>query len=330
MGALSLLLGQPNGKFKVSTVTFDLPTTPRRSVYSYTKVDGLHPTQSSPHPRTSCTIKQCIVLSAVLLSLLLNIVLTFYLWKHVDIHDTDSGSLSTDALVSAVDKGTICMDCFSVGVHPGNHRRTDLHGITVHHVTDSTSVCCLENAEGLQRLLAIFADRFFDTTRTRNQDTNNNDSTVIQSIYTGAHVYLESDALTAAKPSLEWTEEYGYGSAYRSNDIYSDNNTLRVTKSGLYCIYSFFTFKTHQRRRRPENIIHTIRRTNTHLPNLGSTVILLAKKTMPEVSERFVTSFLSATVRLRQDDHVFVHVSNMSYIYRFPPSNFFGLYFVGT
>ncbi|XP_048258141.1 tumor necrosis factor ligand superfamily member 6-like [Haliotis rufescens] len=133
----------------------------------------------------------------------------------------------------------------------------------------------------------------------------------------------------ASAPSLQWNQDYGYGSAYKGIDIKSDGQNLHITKPGLYHVYSFFTFKTHQPRQHPDNVLHTIRRSNAHLPNMGRTVLLMAKKTLPEASERFVTSYLSATVRLRQDDHVSVTVSNMSHVYRYPPSNFFGLYYVG-
>ncbi|XP_046344411.2 uncharacterized protein LOC124125181 [Haliotis rufescens] len=330
MGALSLLLGPSTRKCKLSTVSLDQSTIPGKSGYRYTRVGGVLLTDTSQRDRASCTSNYCIVISACLLSLSLNIAVGFYLCKHINTKATDSASLFSETFVATVHESTVCTSCTSVGVHPGNDSRPDLHDLTVHYVTDSTSVCCLENVEGLQRLLAIFTDRIHDSASTRNQGTHNNDSAVKHNYNTGAHMYLDSDALTATNPSLAWTDTFGYGSAYRSSDISCDNNTLRVTRPGLYHIYSFFTFKTRQRRRRPDNILNTMRRSNTHLPNLGSTVILMAKKTMPEAGERFVTSFLSATVRLRQDDGVFVDVSNTSYIYKFPPSSFFGLYFVGT
>ncbi|XP_046343846.2 uncharacterized protein LOC124124666 [Haliotis rufescens] len=265
--------------------------------------------------------KLYIGVAVLFVSLAINIIGVVYFWRAVR-RDTGDGP-QAEALVSVLhDEGTVCTDCGSLGVQPGTYK-SDLHGLYVRLVTGSSYLCCLQNAEGLWRLASVFTNRLY-----KHKQPGTSEAPVTDE-GTGAHLYLDSDALKSDSPSLQWNQDYGYGSAYKGIDIKSDGQNLNITKPGLYHVYSFFTFKTHQPRQHPDNVLHTIRRDNAHLPNLGSTVFLMAKKTLPEVSERFVTSYLSATVRLRQDDHVSVTVSNMSYVYRFPPSNFFGLYYVG-
>ncbi|XP_046559938.1 uncharacterized protein LOC124268957 [Haliotis rubra] len=282
------------------------------------EVEHLPQQRGAGHTRKAKLLKGVLVVS-----LAINIILAaLYAWRTVH-RDTEVGP-SAEALASVLsDEGTVCTDCRSLGVNPETYK-SDLHGFYLRHVTGLSALCCLRNAEGLWRIASMFTNRFYKHTQTGTVPSEASKTT--QS--TGAHLYVDSEALKSGTPSLQWTQEYGYGSAYKSIDISTDGQSLSVTKPGLYHIYSFLTLKTHQLRRRPENFLHTMRRVNAHLPNV-SPLLLMAKKTLPEVSERFVTSYLSATVRLRQDDHVSVTASNMSHVYRYPPSNFFGLYYVG-
>ncbi|XP_046344421.2 uncharacterized protein LOC124125192 [Haliotis rufescens] len=259
----------------------------------------------------------------LIVSLGINVLAVVYVLNYVQ-HESGARP-HAEARVSGGHENTVCTDCRSLGVNL-DRRKSTLHELHVHHVTGSSSLCCLRNAEGLWRLASIFANRFH--TETRGDAFSSSARTSPKQ--TGAHLYVDSEALKLQPPSMSWNQKYGQNSAYISSDIESDGQNLHITRPGLYHVYSFFTFKTKQRRRRPEFILHTINRTNAHLSNIGSPVILMATKTMPEVSERFVTSYLSATIRLRQNDDLFVHVSNLSYVYEYPPSNFLGLYYLGT
>ncbi|XP_067668672.1 uncharacterized protein [Haliotis asinina] len=272
-----------------------------------------------PNLRKAGQSRTAILLIGVLVvSLAINIILVaLYAWRATR-RDTEVDP-SAEALTSALnDEGTVCTDCRSMGVHPGTYK-SDFHGLLVRHVTGLPALCCLRNVEGLWRLASMFTNRFYKHTQTGTVPSEA--SKPAES--SGAHLYVDTEALKSETPSLQWTQNYGYGSAYKGIGIIASGHGLSVTKPGLYHIYSFLTLKTHQSRLRPENFLHTIRRVNAHLPNL-SPLLLMAKKTLPEVSERFVTSYLSATVRLRKGDDVYVTASNVSYVYRYPPSNFFG------
>ncbi|XP_046342098.2 uncharacterized protein LOC124122938 [Haliotis rufescens] len=275
-------------------------------------------TETQPIPRRSCTTKRCIVTAALVLSLSVNAVGVFYWYHHHSQHAVNDGQ---SAEVSEVRTNTLCTACTDIGVHPGTRNISDLEDLIVLEMPGSSYLCCLQNVEGLQVLLTLFTAQSNTSSRTQQTDD-------VFSRKTGAHLYLNRDA-SKRSGSLEWTDE-SHDSAYISQSVICDNKTLQIKRPGHYHIYSFLTLKTHDCHRYPDKTVHIMTRSNANLPTLGRTTIIMAKKTLPEVSERFGTSYLSATVRLRQGDHVSVAISNMSYVYQHPPSNFFGLYYVGN
>ncbi|XP_046574296.1 uncharacterized protein LOC124282365 [Haliotis rubra] len=293
---------------------------------SYCKVDHLsQDVKSSGFERVPRCCKRSTAAVVLVVSLGINVLAVVWLLTTVTFKHKADDSPRAEARVFDVHENTVCTDCSLLGVHP-DRNQPDLHELHVHHVTGSSFLCCLRNAEGLWRLASMFATRF----HTEAVSDALTSSPRTKQIITGAHLNVNSEDLNLHPPSLSWTKNYGQYGAYSSGNIGTDGRKLHITRPGLYHVYSFFTFKTKQRRLRPEIIVHTVNRVNSHLPNLGPSVLLMAKKTMPEVSEKFVTSFLSASIRLRDNDDLFVHVSNMSYIYNYPPSNFFGLYYLGT
>ncbi|XP_067668487.1 uncharacterized protein [Haliotis asinina] len=292
---------------------------------SYCKVEHLsQDIRSSGLERGRCW-KRSSAGAILVVSLGINVLAVVWLVTTVTFnHETDD-SPRPEALVFDMHENTVCTDCSSLGVHP-NQNKPNLHELYVHHVTGTSFLCCLRNAEALWRLSSIFMARFHIAA--------GNDALTSSAgnkqICTGAHLNADSEALKLRPPSLSWNSNCGQCGAYISGGIDTNGHNLHITRSGLYYIYSFFTFKTKQRRLRPEIILHTVNKVNSQLPNLVPSVLLLAKKTMPEVNERFVTSFLSAAIRLRSNDDLFVHVSNVSYIYNYSPSNVIGLYYLGT
>ncbi|XP_071084754.1 uncharacterized protein [Haliotis cracherodii] len=287
---------------------------------SYLRVEHFQSqTETQPIPRRSCTTKRCIVTAALVLSLSVNAVGVFYWYYHHSQHAVNDGQ---SAEVSEVLTNTLCTGCADIGVHPGTSNISDLEDLFVLEMPGSSCLCCLQNIGGLQMLLTLFTAQ--SNTSSRAQQT---DADYVFSRKTGAHLYLNRDA-SKRSGSLEWTDESN-DSAYVSKSVICDNKTLQIKRRGLYHIYSCLTLKTHDWHRYPDKTVHIMTRSNANLPTLGKTTIIMAKKTLPEASERFGTSYLSATVRLRQGDHVSVAISNMSYVYQHPPSNFFGLYYVG-
>lgn len=102
---------------------------------------------------------------------------------------------------------------------------------------------------------------------------------------------------------------------------------IQVTEAGYYNIYSFLTLKTRSELVNNINVKHSIRRTNRQ--SLPYTDVILYKSVeMCRTSETFTNSYLDGVVKLNSKDEIYVYVSNTSALYKFLPSNFFGLHLV--
>ncbi|XP_046559940.1 uncharacterized protein LOC124268961 [Haliotis rubra] len=289
---------------------------------SYLTVEHLQPQRETPPiPRSFCSAKRVIFTTVLVLSLSANAAFLFYLYRH-HFKDATRDDQPVQVSQSEVHGSTFCTDCTDIGVHPGMRNISDLEDLLVQITPNSSYLCCLKNVQGRQMLLDLFTDQSNNAFKSQQPGAG-----LVFTRKSGAHLYLNSDA-SKKSGSLEWTDET-HCSANTNDSVIYDNKTLQIKRRGTYRIYSLLTLKSQHWHRQPDNVVHVMKRSNTNLPNLGSIYIIMAKKTLPEVSGRFVTSYLSATVRLRQGDHVSVTVSNMSYVYRFPSSNFFGLYYVG-
>ncbi|XP_067670189.1 tumor necrosis factor ligand superfamily member 15-like [Haliotis asinina] len=290
---------------------------------SYLRVEHLQPhTEIQPIPRTFCTAKRVFFTSILVLSLSANAAFLLCWYRH-HFKDATSNNQSVHVSQSEIRRNNFCTDCTDIGVYPDMGNTSDLQDLMVQTTSDSAYLCCLKNAQGRQMILNLFTDQSNNAPRTQEPGVH-----CVSSHKSGAHLYLNSDA-SKKSGSLEWTDE-AHCSSFTNHSVIFDNNTLQIRQHGIYRIYSFLTLQSQHWLRQPDNIVHTMKRSTKSLPNLGNTSIIMAKKTLPEASGRFVTSYLSATVRLRQGDHVFVSASNVSYVsYPYPSSNFFGLFYVG-
>ncbi len=128
-------------------------------------------------------------------------------------------------------------------------------------------------------------------------------------------------------PDYAWTDEYGYGAAHVTSKIKMADGRLQVTEPGYYNIYSSITLKTRSELTANIHVKHSIKRINRQsIPHTDN--ILYKSVEMSRTSETFANSYVDGVVKLNANDELYVHVSNTSAIYKYPPSNFFGLYLV--
>ncbi|XP_067670046.1 uncharacterized protein [Haliotis asinina] len=222
---------------------------------------------------------------------------------------TIASALSAD---QAIDRSAVCLDCRNFQL-PTDQLQLNRHLQVVR--TRNGSACCLRQAEGLWRLLNLMnAKSLMHQKQTFGRPALHPSS---------AHLYLD----TSTAPDYAWTDEYGYGAAHMTSKIKMADGRLQVAEPGYYNIYSSITLKTRSELSTNIHVKHSIRRINRQsIPHTD--VILYKSVEMCRTRETFATNYIDGVVKLNAKDEIYVYVSNTSVIYKFPLSNFFGLYLV--
>ncbi|XP_046344412.2 uncharacterized protein LOC124125182 [Haliotis rufescens] len=251
---------------------------------------------------------------AVSVSLCVNVILLVLLVPLVCHREETQTNTIMAQSAEVMDKSAVCTNCRHFRPH------VDLLQLNSHLQVVQTkhgNICCLRQAEGLWRLLNLMNIKSMMMQQQQSIGRP-------LSLPSSAHLYLDTDTASHYK----WTDEDGYGAAHVTTKVkLVDGRRIQVTEAGYYNIYSFLTLKTRSELVNNINVKHSITRTNRQ--NLPDTDVILYKSVeMCRTSETFTNSYLDGVVKLNSKDEIDVQVSNTSALYKFPPSNFFGLHLV--
>ncbi|XP_046342103.1 uncharacterized protein LOC124122943 [Haliotis rufescens] len=260
--------------------------------------------------RLSC--EQTTACLIVTLSICVNLTLGVTILLSINLGYGTELASRTSPSRQMIDRYSVCTECHYFG-HAEKHTR---HGRLVKRVeTNDGQICCLHQAESLWRLLnLIHMESLMQQPTSPGQ---------VSFPPPSAHLYLD----TLQESDYKWSEEFGYGAAHVTGGIKMASGRLQISHPGYYNIYSFITLKTRSELTRNLRVKHSVRRISKH-PEPHTDIVLQRSASMSRISETFINSYLDGVIKLNAKDEIYVDVSNVSSIYKYAPSNVFGLHLV--